>query len=154
MHKLIEAAILAQDHEKLNELLKNVKKDELEKKNGSGLTVLHVASLQPENGIIVQKLIKAGASTETRDTVSRFTALHYAAKEGFVDLVKILIDEGADINATNKISQTALHFACFQNDENTARYLLSKGADPTIMDWKRNRPHDLAKDWKCAMVTI
>ena len=32
------------------------------------------------------------------------TPLHYAAREGHTDVVQLLIDKGADINAKNKVS--------------------------------------------------
>ena len=39
------------------------------------------------------------------------TALHEAALEGHVDVVKVLIQNGADVNAVDAVKKTALHIA-------------------------------------------
>ena len=39
------------------------------------------------------------------------TALHYAAWHGHVDVAKVLIQNGADVNAVDKNKSTALHWA-------------------------------------------
>ena len=37
------------------------------------------------------------------------TALHIAAEKGHVDVAKVLIQNGADVNAVDQAKQTALH---------------------------------------------
>ena len=39
----------------------------------------------------------------------KWTALHYAAQKGHVDVAKVLIQNGADVNAVEEDNWTALH---------------------------------------------
>ncbi len=50
--------------------------------------------------------------------------LHYAALEDDVPLVKTLLAEGADVNATDKSGLTPLHFACYEGNVEAVRILL------------------------------
>jgi truncated hemoglobin YjbI/ankyrin repeat protein len=59
-----------------------------------------------ENVELAQALLRCGA-----DTAARYkgrTALHCAAKAGFVHVVKALIEHGGDVNAINEHGQTPL----------------------------------------------
>jgi cytohesin len=57
------------------------------------------------------------------------TPLMYAASTGNTDVVKLLIDKGADINARNNGDWTALMLAAQTGALDTVRLLLEKGAD-------------------------
>ncbi|TGL88781.1 hypothetical protein EHQ68_09090 [Leptospira congkakensis] len=66
------------------------------------------------------------------------TPLHYAAEYGHLDLVKKLIEKGADVNAESGTFsefgakegyQTPLHLAVKYGHIEVAKYLISKGAD-------------------------
>ena len=37
------------------------------------------------------------------------TALHYALREGYSDIAKLLLDKGADISATTNVSNIILY---------------------------------------------
>ncbi len=54
--------------------------------------------------------------------------LHFAATNGDVELVKLLLDRGAAINAATQDGWTALHFACLRGDEGLVQLLLDRGA--------------------------
>lgn len=72
-------------------------------------------------------LLKAEASPNLRASWDyNATPLIKAASLGEPDVVAILLAAGAEVNATNKIGQTALHLA--KNAE-VARLLIAAGAD-------------------------
>jgi truncated hemoglobin YjbI/ankyrin repeat protein len=59
-----------------------------------------------ENVALAQALLRCGANTAAR--YKGRTALHCAAKAGFVNVVKVLVEHGGDVNALNERGQTPL----------------------------------------------
>ena len=65
------------------------------------------------------------------------TALHFAAKNGHVDVAKVLIQNGADVNAVEKDKDgTALHGArsLTNGHVDVAKVLIQNGADVNAVD--------------------
>ena len=61
------------------------------------------------------------------------TALLFAARQGYIDSVKALVDGGADLNQRNAGDQTSpLLIAIINGHFDLAQYLLEKGADPKV----------------------
>jgi ankyrin repeat protein len=56
----------------------------------------------------VQMLLKYGADPNYRESVSSNTALHYACEHFYTEIVKMLLDKGADPHAVNIEGQTPL----------------------------------------------
>lgn len=91
---------------------------------------------------IINLLIDAGASIDSRDYVSKGfmpvghrTPLHYAAMGNRAAIAKVLLDRGANIHATDHDDQTPLHYAADAfGDLSTAQLLLDRGADPKRRD--------------------
>lgn len=58
------------------------------------------------------------------------TALHFAAQNGNIDVVKYLIEHGADIKAQDiSLSRSAIHFAAENGNLDTIKFLAEKGVD-------------------------
>ncbi len=55
--------------------------------------------------------------------------LHKAIKKNTLDTVKLLVEQGADVNAPDTYNCTPLYLAFCENKEDIIDYLLSKGAD-------------------------
>ncbi|RMF43140.1 MAG: glucan biosynthesis protein [Planctomycetota bacterium] len=62
---------------------------------------------------------------------------------GHTDMVKMLIDKGADVHQRNRDLGTALHSAAFLGRAEEAELLLRAGADPDTLDIKGQTPKDL-----------
>ncbi|MBO7537404.1 MAG: ankyrin repeat domain-containing protein [Alphaproteobacteria bacterium] len=71
-----------------------------------------------------------------KDDISK--ALITATRKGYFDVVKLLIEKGADVNARNKIGETALIQALKKRRFAIAKLLLSNGADIWVKDRRGN----------------
>lgn len=73
------------------------------------------------------------------------TALHYAVIAGNSDMVKLLIEQGALINAIDSNGKTALHYAAEKDDTKIFYALLyNQNTDPSPEDKKGKTPLDYA----------
>lgn len=70
--------------------------------------------------------------------------LRNAANLGDVELVKNLLDQGADACSCDARSRTSLHFAACKGEIGIAQLLLEHGADPNLQDVLGNTPLHLA----------
>lgn len=61
-----------------------------------------------------------------------WTPLHYAATRGHVDVIQILLDENAYIDAESPNKTTPLMMAAMYGSIDAVRVLLDAGADPTL----------------------
>lgn len=93
----------------------------------NGKTALHRAG----SAKIVDMLLRAGADVDAKEFIHSNTALHLASQSGLEEVVSILVQHRADINARERDGRTALHFA---KTANIARYLLERGADIEATD--------------------
>jgi ankyrin repeat protein len=84
----------------------------------------------------VKKLLAAGADINEKVEVAgagTMTPLLIAVVYHYEEMAKMLISEGADINAKTATGQTPLMFACY-NSEEIAMLLVSKGAEINVKD--------------------
>lgn len=82
----------------------------------------------------IRKLLSAGADPNLKNSFGN-SPLHWAASEwGTLEKVVLLVGAGADVNALTDNNETALMFSG-RNPASAAiaDYLLSRGADPTVV---------------------
>mmetsp|Transcript_9237 Transcript_9237/g.28569 ORF Transcript_9237/g.28569 Transcript_9237/m.28569 type:complete len:379 (-) Transcript_9237:79-1215(-) len=73
-----------------------------------------------------------------------YTPLHWAARGGFTDVARFLLQCGADPNLRTDYGYTALHFACKKNYSDVVKLLLESGAEVNICDNEGDQPLHLA----------
>ena len=80
---------------------------------------------------IVKLLLDGGANTEIGAGEDAYgTPLHRACCQGNLELVRMLLDRGAEINSENNSHDTPLCFAVGEGRLDVVSYLLDRGADP------------------------
>lgn len=82
----------------------------------------------------VQLLVDAGVDLEERVGLNQGTALHAACRSGHTVIVKLLIDAGANVNASDKTGATPLFHAAGSGHIGCIRALIDADADASIRD--------------------
>ena len=77
-------------------------------------------------------LLSNGASPHENYEPDLKTILHVACERGKLRFVRLLVEKGADVNATTSDYMTPLHYACKSGSLEVVSYLISKGADTQI----------------------
>ncbi len=88
----------------------------------------------------LQALLAAGADAAQRDPDLNYTALHWAAFWGHVQVARCLLEAGAPVDARNNYWATPLHFAAGSGHTAVVRLLLEHSADPNAGDDERQTP--------------
>ena len=74
-----------------------------------------------------------------------WTPLHFAARDGYKEIVELLIAKGADVNAKdNDGGTTPLHHAASYGRNEVVELLIAKGADVNAKDNYGGTPLDRA----------
>ena len=97
---------------------------------GCGPDIEIWTAVKESNAQAVKQHISYGTDLNSRNLKS-WTPLHYASSMGHSEIVNILLENGADVNAsiiigTNK-DKTPLDFAIQNNNENVIKILLKHG---------------------------
>ena len=90
---------------------------------------------------VVRFLLAEGVHPDQRDTGDG-TVLMYASGEGLIDLVRTLLDFGAEIAATNDDGETPFSWACANNRMEVAQLLAESGANINTVDKGGGTPFD------------
>lgn len=77
------------------------------------------------------------------------TPLHSAASGGYYDLVQLMIDKGANVNAAQQSSNfTVLHAAAYFGHTEIMKLLIAHGADQKARNWNNKTADDLLQEYK------
>lgn len=112
-------------------------------RNAQDESPLMLAALRGQTDL-VRLLIKRGADVNK----TGWTPLHYACTgttDHQLDIVKILLDENAYIDAESPNGSTPLMMAAMYGKTEVARLLLEEGADPTLANQKKFTAIDFAQ---------
>ncbi|PKL51291.1 MAG: hypothetical protein CVV42_00130 [Candidatus Riflebacteria bacterium HGW-Riflebacteria-2] len=117
------------------------------------LLVSSLMSGAPVRAAAFHDLIREGDLKQVRTSLARdsvlanmadeigMSPLHIAVINGHLRIVNVLINAGAEVNATDKLKRlTPLHYAAFHNYPRIMLFLLSRRADHSMADSDGNQP--------------
>jgi ankyrin repeat protein len=112
---------------------------------GDGFTALHLASFFGK-AEAARILLDAGASVDTygQNPLAN-QPLHAAAAGRHIEVCRLLLAAGADVNATQHGGYGPLHEAAQSGDAEMIELFLSAGADPAMTDDEGRTPAHLAE---------
>jgi ankyrin repeat protein len=97
------------------------------------------ATLAATRNEITPLMAAAGVGTQEQDTTGR-----YKTQAQAIEAIQLLLDLGADVNATTADGRTALHGAALQGYDDVIKFLVAHGADLYAKDRKGFTPLDTA----------
>jgi cytohesin len=97
----------------------------------AGCTALSLATFDDQLPIVELLLAhKANVNEPSTGVEKDDSALHIATEKGYVNLVSLLLTNGADVNAANRPGRTPLSYAAENDSLQLVRMLLAAKADP------------------------
>ena len=105
---------------------------------------LHVA-VNNGNFDVAEVLLRSPGIRVNQRTETLVTALAVACKHGHKELVRLLLENGADPNMVNNAGMTPLHFACLLGYTEIAEMLLNAGADMELKAEQEYTCYEVAK---------
>lgn len=113
---------------------------------------LLIAAMRADQAVVKQ-VLDLGTNPDARD-VDGGTSLQWAAWYGYDEIVAILLNHGADVNAVDDTSgKGALHEAAEHGNLSTAKILLQRGADVDAKDiWEWTPLHRATTQGGCEVV--
>lgn len=119
--------------------------------------LMHAILDSDADAATVRLLIERGAEVNVVDGAQKWTPLHFAARDGSAEIVEVLLDAGALVDAVNVFGNTPLweNIMAPTRDTKTIQTLLQHGANA----WKKNKrgdaPIDVARNiGRSDLVTI
>ncbi|XVE68353.1 hypothetical protein DITRI_Ditri09bG0061400 [Diplodiscus trichospermus] len=124
--------------------------DEIDIPSPVGTALCMAAALKKDHEIegreLVRLLLAAGADPTAQDAQHGRTVLHTAAMANDVELVKIILDAGVDVNIRNVHDTTPLHVALARGATSCVGLLLDAGADCNLQGDEGDNAFHIAAD--------
>lgn len=128
---------------KVAQALINAPKTEMNYLNASGESPLMMAALKGE-AELAEKMVKKGADVNK----TGWTPLHYAASNGHIAIIKMLLENHAYIDAESPNGSTPLMMAGMYGSIEAVKLLLDEGADPLLKNLQGLTALEFAKTGK------
>ena len=122
---------LREDSDKVIDVLLDQLALDVEARNGAGETALMMAALRG-NVPVARRLIALGAAVQH----DGWAPLHYAASQGGMEGIELLLAKGASLDARSPNGTTPLMMAARYGSEEATLLLLRRGADAKLVNDK------------------
>jgi ankyrin repeat protein len=94
--------------------------------------------LQTRDPVIAELLLAHGGAPVATIDGAKAHAIHWAASQGALEVVKLLVERGADVNDVGPNGRTPLHRAAESGVMEMVAYLLKSGANAKTRDMNGN----------------
>nr|XP_046247209.1 cyclin-dependent kinase 4 inhibitor C isoform X2 [Scatophagus argus] len=112
----------------------------LNKYNRTALQVVKLA-----NSTLIEALLVQGADPNLRDPACGLTVMHDAAREGFVDSVRVLLDHEADANLADGKGNLPLHLAAREGYLEVVQLLIGHTENPMRLNSQGHTARQVAE---------
>ena len=103
---------------------------------------IHRSARQGEVGYIIQH-ISAGTDVNEVNNSNGQIALHYASTHNHLQIIKMLIDNNANINLKDKIGMTPLHLTALGGHREATKLIINSGALLNLVNIYGETPLDV-----------
>lgn len=102
----------------------------------------------------VQDLLTTDPSLLGATDKDKYTPLHRASYENHIDVVKLLLQNGADVGAQTEMGWQPLHSCCPWNNKECAALLIQNGADVNAKSEGGQTPLHIAAGHSGSLSTV
>jgi hypothetical protein len=110
------------------------------------LTALQYAAVCGLHSVVKFLIIENPKDVHSWDLDNNVTALLLASERGHAEVVRLLVEQGADTTACNWMRKTPLHLASEAGYVEVASILVEHGANKTARNWVRQTPLHLTSE--------
>lgn len=89
-------------------------------------------AIENKHTAVTKLLLTNGSKVNSKNKKPSNTPLHFAAINGDIEIVKMLLDRGANIDAKNQYGRTPLHNAIENKKMEITELLLNRGANINV----------------------
>jgi len=93
----------------------------------------------------VEEMLKADPGLRSATGAQGIPVMYFPVVGGYQEIAEMLLEHGADVNAGTG-GTTSLHGAAMFNRAYMAKWLLSHGADPVLVNYEGKTPLEFAQD--------
>lgn len=105
-----------------------------------------IAAVQDGEADEVESLLSAGASPNAIDSDDKWNPIHYAARDGYKEIVELLLDRGSEVDPKTTSGSTPLSLAAGSGFSGIVELLIDHGASIDTVDRLGRKPIHRAKN--------
>lgn len=103
-----------------------------------------VQAIDRNDTVEFKQMVQTMSDANTARSDNNKSILMYTCWVGNEELVRYLVEKGADINGYDSSNATALHLAIWKDHTNIALFLIEKGASTNALSTDGMTPSDIA----------
>lgn len=104
-------------------------------------------AINDNNLKLINEVLTDKADLHVYEPINEDTPLHFVVRNKQNNIIPLLLENNAPLNARNKFDDTPLHVAVLASNETAVRLLLESGADKELRNNNNQKPMDLAKKY-------